>query len=55
MISQREMLDIIRTEAIEGPEQGPPPERREPDPDEPSFVYDLRLVKKADGTLEWRD
>ena len=69
MISQKEMLDIIRTEAIEGPEgirgtnrQGYiPPSRGEipenssrKDMSEP-FYCDLRLVRYEDGRLEWKD
>jgi hypothetical protein len=69
MISQKEMLDIICTEAIEGPEgirgtnrQGYLPPSRGEIPENPnrkdtskSFYYDLRLVRYYDGRLEWVD
>lgn len=57
MISQREMLDIIATEAVEGPDWKHPvlPERREPDPDAPTVEYPLRLVRLKDGSYRWED
>jgi len=53
MISQREMLDIIRTEALEPPEPGPLQHREKES--EPEVQYDLRLVRRADGSLAWED
>lgn len=57
MISQQDMLNIIRTEAIEGPDWKHPllPERREPDPNEPTMEYPLRLVRDKDGQYHWED
>lgn len=71
MISQKEMLDIIRTEAIEGQErirgtnrQGYLPPSRGEIPENPlrgdtspkvSVGYDLRLVRYEDGSLRWED
>ena len=52
MISQKDMLNIICTEAIEAePRQLVTKEESEL----PTINYDLRLVRKEDGTLEWRD
>jgi hypothetical protein len=78
MISQKEMLDIICTEAIEfgGLQEVPPqqhggktsfhaPKRQAHGSGEnngghahyasPTVPYELRLVKKTDGTLQWKD
>ena len=78
MISQKEMLGIIRTEAVEHGGLQEIPGRQhggkasfhsakrtarkyrrngvsQPKPGSPSVEYDLRLVRKSDGTLEWRD
>lgn len=52
MISQKEMLDIIATEAVELPvrERQPLPEKAEA-----CVRYNLRLVRHEDGRLEWKD
>ena len=50
MISQKEMLDIILTEALETVERKEIKEK-----DEPSIEYNLRLVRNSDGSLEWVD
>ena len=78
MISQKEMLDIICTEAIEhgglqeipGQQHGGRASFHEakrgarateennighPALDSPSLAYDLRLVREADGKLNWED
>lgn len=63
MISQKEMLGIIRTEAIEGGPTdhhfgqlcSPEPERRTSKSEGPTVNYDLRLVRDKDGTLHWED
>ncbi len=50
------MLDIIATEAIEGPNVRPEADLKPVQADSaPSVQYDLRLVKHPDGRLEWRD
>jgi hypothetical protein len=78
MISQREMLDIIRTEAIEygGLQELPSQQRggktsfhaakrvsrgmgerngRSSGSDSPKVKYKLRVTKKGDGKLQWKD
>jgi hypothetical protein len=78
MISQKEMLNIICTEAIEyGGLQEVPSQHHggknkffsakraarggQEDPGSlsssgsPTVQYDLRLIKKDDGTFEWKD
>jgi len=78
MISQKEMLNIICTEAIEfgGLQEMPGQQhggrtmshaakragRRTQEnsiapsrSDLPSVEYDLRLIRKTDGTLQWND
>ncbi len=57
MISQKDMLNIIATEAIEGPDWKHPvtPERNLDDSHEPKFKYGLRLVRCKDGTYRWED
>ena len=51
MISHEDMMGIIATEAIEAL----PVKPLESEKDLPTIEYDLRLVRKEDGTLEWRD
>lgn len=55
MISQKDMLDIILTEAIEmQSERVLLDGNKTTDPDL-VIQYDLRVVQKEDGTFEWRD
>ena len=54
MISQKEMLDIIATEAVEN--WTPLAERIGKTSDEcPPIPYRLRVVREKDGTLHWED
>ena len=54
MIGQKEMLDIILTEAIENSHQKIPMEYID-DKKEIKVKYDLRVVKMPDGSLKWED
>ena len=57
MTSQKELLNLVATEAVEGDFRHP--ERREPvqpqGPQPKPIQYGLRVVRKADGTVAWQD
>lgn len=65
MIDMKDLLDIIATEAVEGDSGGCSDYARSVQPAishdyaqaspsaEPSFHYDLELIRRPDGTLEW--
>ena len=63
MISQRVMLDIIATEAIEGVAESRLEEgithryehHQRVNDESPTMPYDLQLVKHPDGRYEWID
>ncbi|MDE2103444.1 MAG: hypothetical protein KGL39_39750 [Patescibacteria group bacterium] len=55
MISQKEMLGIIATEAIESDSEQNPNGIRLDSPEKASIKYSLRLVREKDGALRWDD
>jgi hypothetical protein len=66
MIGRKSLLDMICTEAFEGPDAGCVDYDRRPSqpktaygaaqkPDLPTCRYTLELIRNPDGTLEWKE